>query len=51
MNESKSESEKTFLLLGGYGSAGLAIAKLLLEETDVRLILAAALVMLRANRW
>jgi short subunit dehydrogenase-like uncharacterized protein len=40
MNESKPDGEKTFLLLGGYGSAGLAIAQLLLEETNVRLIVA-----------
>ncbi|MBW2697860.1 MAG: saccharopine dehydrogenase NADP-binding domain-containing protein [Deltaproteobacteria bacterium] len=40
MNESKPDGEKTFLLLGGYGSAGLAIAQLVLKETNVRLILA-----------
>ena len=40
MNESKPDDEKTFLLLGGYGSAGLAIAQLLLEETKLRLIVA-----------
>ncbi|MFC1547659.1 saccharopine dehydrogenase family protein [Candidatus Neomarinimicrobiota bacterium] len=31
---------KAILILGGYGSAGLHIAKLLLENTDVRLTLA-----------
>lgn len=31
---------KTVLLLGGYGSAGLAIAQILLQATDVRLVLA-----------
>ena len=31
---------KTILLLGGYGSAGLPIAEILLEHTDVRLIVA-----------
>ena len=40
MNESKPDGEKTLLLLGGYGSAGLAIAQLLLEETKHRLIVA-----------
>jgi hypothetical protein len=28
------------LILGGYGSAGLPLARLLLKETDLRLILA-----------
>jgi NAD(P)-dependent dehydrogenase (short-subunit alcohol dehydrogenase family) len=34
------DSEKTVLLLGGYGAAGLAIVRLLLSETDFRLIVA-----------
>jgi len=32
---------KTILILGGYGGAGFPIARLLLQETDVRLILVA----------
>ena len=40
MSESRPDGEKTLLLLGGYGSAGLAIAQLLLEKTKVRLIVA-----------
>lgn len=32
--------DKTILILGGYGGAGLPIARLLLQETTVRLILA-----------
>ncbi|MBI4027476.1 MAG: saccharopine dehydrogenase NADP-binding domain-containing protein [Verrucomicrobia bacterium] len=31
---------KTFLMLGGYGNAGLCLARLLLQETDVCLVLA-----------
>lgn len=31
---------KTFLILGGYGNTGLLISKLLLQETEVNLILA-----------
>jgi len=31
---------KTILILGGYGNTGLAIARLCLEHTDARLILA-----------
>ena len=31
---------KTFLILGGYGNTGRLIADLLLQETDVQLILA-----------
>ena len=37
---SKPDGERTLFLLGGYGSAGLAIAQLLLTETSVRLIVA-----------
>ncbi|MEI6046757.1 MAG: saccharopine dehydrogenase NADP-binding domain-containing protein, partial [Chloroflexota bacterium] len=33
-------SQKTVLILGGYGNTGLALAHLLLQETNVRLILA-----------
>ncbi|MBI3911479.1 MAG: saccharopine dehydrogenase NADP-binding domain-containing protein [Armatimonadetes bacterium] len=33
-------SPKTILILGGYGGTGLPIARLLLQETEVRLILA-----------
>ena len=33
-------TNKTILILGGYGTAGLAIARLCLEHTDARLILA-----------
>jgi hypothetical protein len=33
-------SEKTFLILGGYGNAGRPLARLLLQETDVRLVVA-----------
>jgi len=32
--------KKTFLILGGYGTAGKLIAELLLQETDVQLIIA-----------
>ena len=32
-------NQKTFLILGGYGTTGILIAELLLKETDVRLIL------------
>lgn len=32
--------QRTILILGGYGNAGLAIARLLLSHTKVRLILA-----------
>ena len=31
---------KTFLILGGYGNVGRLLARLLLQETDVRLVLA-----------
>ena len=31
---------KTFLILGGYGNTGLLLARLLLKETDLRLVLA-----------
>lgn len=34
------DTEKTLLLLGGYGAAGMAIAQLLLKETNARLIVA-----------
>ncbi len=32
--------EKSILILGGYGNAGLPIARLCLEHTDTRLVLA-----------
>lgn len=33
-------SNKTFLILGGYGNTGRLISRLLLQETDVRLVIA-----------
>jgi saccharopine dehydrogenase-like NADP-dependent oxidoreductase len=33
-------NHKTFLILGGYGNTGRLLARLLLQETDVRLVLA-----------
>jgi|Deesub1362A_J573_1020465.scaffolds.fasta_scaffold12355_1 saccharopine dehydrogenase (NAD+, L-lysine-forming) len=33
-------NHKTFLILGGYGNVGRLLAQLLLQETDVRLVLA-----------
>ena len=32
--------QKTFLVLGGYGNTGILISRLLLQETDARLVLA-----------
>ena len=33
-------NNKTFLILGGYGGVGRSLARLLLQETDIRLVLA-----------
>ncbi|MEW6698667.1 MAG: hypothetical protein ACOY9Y_08880 [Bacillota bacterium] len=33
-------NNRTFLMLGGYGTTGRLLARLLLQETDVRLVLA-----------
>ncbi|MFQ6088696.1 MAG: saccharopine dehydrogenase family protein [Candidatus Methanofastidiosia archaeon] len=33
-------NNKTFLILGGYGNVGLYLARLLLQETDIQLVLA-----------
>ena len=33
-------NHKTFLILGGYGGVGRSLVRLLLQETDVRLVLA-----------
>ncbi|HIH44074.1 MAG TPA: KR domain-containing protein [Candidatus Methanoperedenaceae archaeon] len=36
----QSMSNKTFLILGGYGNVGRVLAQLLLQETDLNLVLA-----------